>query len=105
QRDLFVLQDTPFDSLDFASERLGLGGRLAIDATTKVGPEKRHEWGEPLSRSRELEQRITNRWQELGLADLATNKDINNGSYNPDPSLFGLQLEHVLERLAEKAKA
>ena len=48
QGDLFVLDDTPFDSLDFASERLGLGGRLAIDATTKVGPEKRHEWGEPL---------------------------------------------------------
>ena len=37
QRDLFVLDDAPFDSLDFASERLGLGGRLAIDATTKVG--------------------------------------------------------------------
>jgi hypothetical protein len=28
QRDLFVLQDTPFDSLDFASERLGLGGQV-----------------------------------------------------------------------------
>ena len=102
---IYLCSKTPFDSLDFASERLGLGGRLAIDATTKVGPEKRHEWGEPLSRSKELEQRITNRWQELGLADLASNKDMKNGNYNPDPSLFGLQLEHVLERLAEKAKA
>ena len=47
QRDLFVLENTPFDTLDFASEQLGLGGRMAIDATTKIGPEKNHEWGEP----------------------------------------------------------
>lgn len=26
QRDLFVLENTPFDTLDFASEQLGLGG-------------------------------------------------------------------------------
>ena len=92
QRDLFVLDDTPFDSLDFASERLGLGGRLAIDATTKVGPEKRHDWGEPLSRDAESEAKLDSRWQELGLGDLV--------GHEPDPSLFGLQLEHVLKRLS-----
>ncbi len=92
QRDLFVLGDTPFDSLDFASERLGLGGRLAIDATTKVGPEKRHPWGEPLQRPPELEARLDGRWQELGLADVA--------NHSPDPALFGYTLEHVLERLS-----
>lgn len=92
QRDLFVLEDTPFDSLDFASERLGLGGRLAIDATTKIGPEKRHAWGEPLSRPGDLEAHIDGRWAELGLADL--------GAGDPDPVLFGYTLEHVLERLA-----
>ena len=95
QRDLFVLEDTPFDSLDFASERLGLGGRLAIDATTKVGPEKRHEWGEALGRPADLEERIDQRWAELGLADL--------GKGEPDPALFGYTLEHVLERLATAA--
>ncbi len=92
QRDLFVLEDTPFDSLDFASERLGLGGRLAIDATTKIGPEKRHDWGEALRRDPELEQRVDRRWSELGLDDLGTGE--------PDPALFGYTLEHVLERLA-----
>jgi 4-hydroxy-3-polyprenylbenzoate decarboxylase len=92
QRDLFVLEDTPFDSLDFASERLGLGGRLAIDATTKVGPEKRHPWGEPLIHSAELESRLDRRWVELGLADL-------DGG-NPDPALFGYTMEQVLRRLA-----
>jgi len=91
QRDLFVLEDTPFDTLDFASERLGLGGRLAIDATTKVGPEKRHSWGEPLQRSPELETRVDRRWAELGLADL--------GGSEPDPALFGYSFEHLLARL------
>jgi 4-hydroxy-3-polyprenylbenzoate decarboxylase len=92
QRDLIVVEDTPFDTLDFASERLGLGGRLAIDATTKVGPEKRHPWGEPLSRPAALEQQLDQRWDELGLSDL--------GGSDPDPALFGYTLEHVLERLA-----
>jgi 4-hydroxy-3-polyprenylbenzoate decarboxylase len=95
QRDLFVLEDTPFDTLDFASERLGLGGRLAIDATTKIGPEKRHAWGEPLSRGAELEARVDGRWAELGLADL--------GGADPDPALFGYSFERVLERLAAGA--
>ncbi|MFM8525765.1 MAG: UbiD family decarboxylase, partial [Cyanobacteriota bacterium] len=94
QRDLFVLENTPFDTLDFASEQLGLGGRLAIDATTKVGPERNHAWGEPLSRSAELEARLDARWAELGLADL--------GRDNPDPALFGYTLENVLERLARR---
>jgi 4-hydroxy-3-polyprenylbenzoate decarboxylase len=96
-RDLFVLDDTPFDTLDFASERLGLGGRLAIDATTKIGPEKRHPWGEPLRRPAELEARLDGRWAELGLADIGTSA--------PDPALFGYTLEHVLERLAVRATA
>jgi 4-hydroxy-3-polyprenylbenzoate decarboxylase len=91
QRDLFVLEDTPFDSLDFASERLGLGGRLAIDATTKIGPERNHPWGEPLRRSEALEARLDARWHELGLGDL--------GDRPADPALFGYRLEHVLERL------
>tara|TARA_B100001939_G_scaffold120007_1_gene104085 strand:- start:213 stop:623 length:411 start_codon:yes stop_codon:yes gene_type:complete len=91
QRDLFTLEDTPFDSLDFASEQLGLGGRLAIDATTKIGPEKNHDWGEPLSRPASLEQRVSERWQELGLDDL--------GQSEPDPSLFGYALDRLMQRL------
>ncbi|WP_094553803.1 UbiD family decarboxylase [Synechococcus sp. 1G10] len=94
QRDLFVLEDTPFDSLDFASERLGLGGRLAIDATTKIGPEKRHDWGEPLRRTAEQEARVDQRWAELGLSDIDAS--------DPDPVLFGYTLEHVLERLSAR---
>jgi len=91
QRDLFVLENTPFDTLDFASEQLGLGGRLAIDATTKVGPERQHPWGEPLRRPAELETQLDARWDELGLSDI--------GQEAPDPALFGYLLENVLERL------
>ncbi len=90
QRDLFVLNNTPFDSLDFASEHIGLGGRLAIDATTKIGPEKRHDWGKPLTRSKEFERKIDLRWQELGLSDLE-NK-------NPNPELFGYVIEELLRQ-------
>ena len=67
------------------------------DATTQIGPEKRHPWGEPLGRPAELEARIDARWAELGLADIGTS--------DPDPALFGYTLEHVLERLADRAAA
>ena len=97
QRDLFVLENTPFDTLDFASEQLGLGGRLAIDATTKVGPERNHPWGEALSRPAELEARLDARWAELGLADV--------GQSPADPALFGYTLENVLERLVTQGAA
>ena len=88
QRDLFVLENTPFDTLDFASEQLGLGGRMAVDATTKIGPEKNHEWGEPLSRPAELEQKVSDRLEELGLSDL--------DHAEPDPVLFGYVLDKLI---------
>ena len=90
QRDLFILENTPFDSLDFASESIGLGGRLAIDATRKIGPEKRHEWGEPLERSKEIEQKIDLKMKELGLQNLGTNA--------ADPTLFGYVIEDLLRK-------
>ena len=90
QRDLFILENTPFDSLDFASESIGLGGRLAIDATKKIGPEKNHEWGEPLIRSKELEKKIDLKWKELGLNDLEEKE--------PDPALFGYVIDDLLKK-------
>ena len=90
QRDLFILENTPFDTLDFASESIGLGGRLAIDATRKIGPEKRHEWGEPLTRSEELENRIDLKMKELGFLGLETKQ--------VDPTLFGYIIEDLLTK-------
>ncbi len=90
QRDLFLLENTPFDSLDFASEEIGLGGRLAIDATKKIGPETNHPWSEVLTRPKELEMKIDARWEELGLGDL-NNKET-------DPTLFGYVIEELLRQ-------
>lgn len=69
-RDVMILPDTPFDTLDFASEKLGLGGRMAIDATTKIPPETNHEWGEPLTADPEMAAQVDRRWAEYGLGDL-----------------------------------
>lgn len=83
-RDVFILPDTPFDTLDFASEKLGLGGRMGIDATTKVPPETNHEWGAPLESDADVAAMVDRRWAEYGLAD------VNLTSV--DPNLFGYDM-------------
>jgi 4-hydroxy-3-polyprenylbenzoate decarboxylase len=66
-RDLLVLDRTPIDYLDFASPESGLGGKLGIDATTKIGTESHREWGRPLAMSAAVSARIDALWPELGL--------------------------------------
>lgn len=39
-RDLHILRHTPIDYLDFASPHSGLGSKLGLDATHKIGPER-----------------------------------------------------------------
>jgi 4-hydroxy-3-polyprenylbenzoate decarboxylase len=80
-RDVFILPETPFDTLDFASEKIGLGGRMGIDATTKIPPETAHEWGAVLESDPDIAEKVTQRWQEYGLGDLNLT-EVN-------PNLFG----------------
>jgi 4-hydroxy-3-polyprenylbenzoate decarboxylase len=80
-RDVFILPETPFDTLDFASEKIGLGGRMGIDATTKIHPETDHDWGEVLESDPTMAEQVSQRWQEYGLGD------INLTEVNPN--LFG----------------
>jgi len=84
-RDVFILPNTPFDTLDFASEKLGLGGRMGIDATTKIPPETEHEWGSPLKSDPRVAAMVERRWQEYGLADLQLGE--------VDPNLFGYDMK------------
>ena len=84
-RDVFILPNTPFDTLDFASEKLGLGGRMGIDATTKIPPETEHEWGKPLESDPDIAAMVEKRWQEYGLADLQLGE--------VDPNLFGYDMK------------
>ena len=91
QRDLFVLENTPFDTLDFVSESIGLGGRLAIDATTKIG--QKNMMGVSLYqdlKTKDLEDRVDERWHELGLSDLENRQ--------PDPELFGYMIEELMRQ-------
>jgi 4-hydroxy-3-polyprenylbenzoate decarboxylase len=80
-RDVFILPDNHFDSLDFATERPGLGSRMGIDATTKMYPESDRPWSETLKSDPETAAMVDRRWAEYGLADLKLD-EVN-------PNLFG----------------
>jgi 4-hydroxy-3-polyprenylbenzoate decarboxylase len=69
-RDVTIISETPIDYLDFASPKPGLGGKLGLDATTKIGPETDREWGRVLNMSPEVSAKVDALWSELGLGDL-----------------------------------
>lgn len=66
-RDLVTLTDTPIDYLDFASPRAGLGGKLGIDATNKIGTETGREWGTVMRMDPAVSARVDGLWQRLGI--------------------------------------
>jgi 4-hydroxy-3-polyprenylbenzoate decarboxylase len=61
ERDMMVLDGTPVDQLDFASPREGLGGKLGIDATIKIGTETRRPFAQALS----MPPNVTKRAEDL----------------------------------------
>ncbi len=64
-RDLANLGSTPIDYLDFASPEAGLGGKLGIDATNKIGTETRREWGKVLQMSSDVQRKVDEIWQKV----------------------------------------
>jgi 4-hydroxy-3-polyprenylbenzoate decarboxylase len=84
-RDVFILPENPFDSLDFATEKPGLGSKMGIDATTKIYPETDRPWADPLKSDSDVAAMVDRRWAEYGLADL------NLGDV--DPNLFGYDVK------------
>ena len=68
-RDVAIISDTPIDYLDFASPKPGLGGKLGLDATTKIGPETEREWGRVLDMAPEVSAKVDAMWSELGLGE------------------------------------
>ena len=66
-RDTTVIENTPIDYLDFASPETGLGSKMGIDATTKVTPETQRDWGRKIRMTDEVIERVTARWDELGI--------------------------------------
>ncbi len=84
-RDVFILPNNPFDSLDFATEKPGLGSRMGIDATTKIAPESDRPWSETLKPDPDTAALCDRRWAEYGLADLKLD-EVN-------PNLFGYDMK------------
>src|SRR5579871_444916 len=66
-RDITLVDHTPIDYLDFASPESGLGGKVGLDATAKMPPETRRDWGRPIRMSEEVVAEVTRRWSEYGL--------------------------------------
>ena len=66
-RDITVIENTPIDYLDFASPDSGLGGKLGLDATTKLPPETRRDWGRLIRMDDDTVEAVTRKWADYGL--------------------------------------
>jgi 4-hydroxy-3-polyprenylbenzoate decarboxylase len=66
-RDITVIENTPIDYLDFASPESGLGGKLGIDATAKIPPETKREWGRKIRMTDDVIDEVTRKWEKYGL--------------------------------------
>ncbi len=64
-RDVMQVDRMPIDQLDFASPLEGLGGKMGLDATCKIGAETAREWGVRLGMDAAVERRVSERWEEL----------------------------------------
>lgn len=66
-RDITLLENTPIDYLDFASPEDGLGSKIGLDATDKWPPETKREWGQTLYMEKDIIEKVTEKWSEMGL--------------------------------------
>ncbi len=66
-RDITLIENTPIDYLDFASPVSGLGGKIGIDATTKIPPETTRPWGRRIRMSDDIVSEVTRKWPRYGL--------------------------------------
>jgi 4-hydroxy-3-polyprenylbenzoate decarboxylase len=66
-RDVTLVENTPIDYLDFASPESGLGGKIGLDATTKLPPETKREWGRPIRMTDAVIEEVTRKWPSYGL--------------------------------------
>lgn len=66
-RDTVMIENTPIDSLDFASPVVGLGSKMGLDATNKWEGETQREWGTPIVKDPEVVAKVDALWDELGI--------------------------------------
>lgn len=65
KRDSTFIENSPIDYLDFASPDSGLGSKMGIDATNKIGAETNREWGEVITMDQETIDKIDKIWQDI----------------------------------------
>ncbi len=66
-RDVMMLENTAIDYLDFASLESGLGSKMGIDATNKLHPETKREWGKKIKMSEDIIAEVTRKWGQYGI--------------------------------------
>ncbi len=66
-RDTLIAENTPIDSLDFASPVAGLGSKMGIDATNKWPGETARSWGRPIAMDEAVRRRVDELCRGLGL--------------------------------------
>ncbi len=65
KRDSTFIENSAIDYLDFASVESGLGSKLGIDATNKLPPETKRNWGEVIKMDSDIVKKIDNIWAEI----------------------------------------
>lgn len=65
-RDTVRIENTPIDYLDFASPVSGLGGKIGLDATNKIGNETTREWGTKIFMEKDVIEDVTKKWESFG---------------------------------------
>ena len=66
-RDVTIIENTPIDYLDFASCEEGLGSKIGFDATNKVYPETKREWGTKMVMNEKVSSKIDKLIKDLKL--------------------------------------
>lgn len=71
-RDITMIEGTPIDYLDFASPEPSLGGKMGLDATNKIPPETKRDWGVKIDMDDEVIEKVSDMWDKLGLPGSGT---------------------------------
>jgi 4-hydroxy-3-polyprenylbenzoate decarboxylase len=62
-----TIGEGPLDHLDHAPQRQFVGGKLGIDATSKLPEEGARPWPEEIEMSPEIRALVAERWSEYGI--------------------------------------
>ena len=65
KRDTSFIENSPIDYLDFASPESGMGSKMGIDATDKLPPETKRNWGKKIQMNKKTMQIIDDLWEKL----------------------------------------